>query len=234
MSRRSTQPSHLLFDFFGTLVDYTPTPREDGYTETFGVARSLGFTGRYGAFIALWQRHYVELEEVARVTHREFSMLDLSRRVLADIGAVAASDNAGRLVDSYLDEWNVSVRPIDGVRPMLERLSERYTLSIITNTHDTKLVPAHLQSMGIAELFSDLVTSVAFGYRKPAPAIFEHAVGRLGIEPSRGLYVGDNPDADYAGATGAGLAALLVGDAVDARVPASRRIRSIVDLESQL
>lgn len=227
-------PSHLIFDFFGTLVRYSPTPQQDGYRGTYGAAQALGFEGGYTAFTKLWQQNYLQLEEVACATHQEFSMLDLSWRVLSTFCAEPGRRAADQLVESYLKEWNASVRYIDALVPMLTRLRGQYALSIVTNTHDTELVPGHLRSMGAENLFDDLVTSVAFGQRKPASAIFAHAVGRLGADAENCLYIGDNPEADYLGATGAGLQAMLVGDSVNVAVPAAHRLGSILELEQAL
>jgi HAD superfamily hydrolase (TIGR01450 family) len=45
---------------------------------------------------------------------------------------------------------------------------------------------------------------------KPSPAMFTAAVEASGIDPGQAVVVGDNPDADVAGAHRAGLAAILV------------------------
>ena len=48
------------------------------------------------------------------------------------------------------------------------------------------------------------------GVAKPHPRMFAEACATLGVPAARVLHVGDNPDADVAGARAAGLAAILV------------------------
>jgi putative hydrolase of the HAD superfamily len=43
------------------------------------------------------------------------------------------------------------------------------------------------------------------GVRKPDPAIFHTAAARVGVALSHILFVGDHPEADIAGAAGAGM-----------------------------
>jgi ribonucleotide monophosphatase NagD (HAD superfamily) len=45
---------------------------------------------------------------------------------------------------------------------------------------------------------------------KPAPAMFTAILDAAGVAPSESVVVGDNPDADVAGAHRAGCAAILV------------------------
>jgi putative hydrolase of the HAD superfamily len=62
----------------------------------------------------------------------------------------------------------------------------------------------HLERIGIAHLFSTVVTSAEAGAAKPDPAAFRLALGRLRVEPERALHVGDEAE-DAEGATAAGM-----------------------------
>jgi putative hydrolase of the HAD superfamily len=88
--------------------------------------------------------------------------------------------------------------------------------------------------MGVADRFEVVVTSVEHGLRKPLPTIFEHALERLDSSPERCVYVGDNPVADYGGALGAGMRALLIDPDDAAGVPGHDRLDSILELERRL
>jgi HAD superfamily hydrolase (TIGR01509 family) len=63
----------------------------------------------------------------------------------------------------------------------------------------------HLARAGVAGRFQAVVTSAEAGVEKPDPGIFRLALGRLGVEASRALHIGDE-DVDRAGAAAAGLA----------------------------
>lgn len=70
--------------------------------------------------------------------------------------------------------------------------------------------PELLNLLDLARHFEVLSISARVGYQKPHPAIFEHALGLLGVAPGEALHVGDDPEADLVGAQRAGLEALLI------------------------
>lgn len=46
--------THLLFDFFGTLVDTSPSRTEQGVEASFGLLQREGTALDYDGFLALW------------------------------------------------------------------------------------------------------------------------------------------------------------------------------------
>ncbi len=62
----------------------------------------------------------------------------------------------------------------------------------------------HLTTLGLDRLVELVVTSAEAGAAKPDPQIWELALRRLGIAPSRAVHVGDS-EADADGAAAAGL-----------------------------
>ena len=63
--------------------------------------------------------------------------------------------------------------------------------------------------MGLRPFFDAVTVSSEAGWAKPSPRIYAAALAALGIEPGEALMVGDRPREDAAGATAAGLRALL-------------------------
>jgi len=62
----------------------------------------------------------------------------------------------------------------------------------------------HLAALGLDGLLDAVVTSAEAGAPKPAPAVFELALARLGADAARTVHVGD-AEADAEGARAAGL-----------------------------
>jgi len=62
----------------------------------------------------------------------------------------------------------------------------------------------HLRTLGLESLVDTVVTSAEAGAPKPATAVFELALARLGTAPERTVHVGD-AEADAEGARAAGL-----------------------------
>jgi putative hydrolase of the HAD superfamily len=227
--------THILFDFFGTLVRYSASRTEQGYPRSFRLLEDAGTRLDYPGFLDLWVEVSAEFDRSAESSLREFSMDELGTAFLGRaLGRAPERGLVEAFVATYIAEWNRGVHDLDGLGELLERLSRRFTLSIVTNTHQPDLVPDHLQRMGVAQHFHSVVTSVELGLRKPHPGIFEHALGTLGVASGQCVYVGDDFEADYRGARAAGLECLLVDAEGRAPVPEKDRIRSIFELEARV
>ena len=116
-------------------------------------------------------------------------------------------------------------RVFEDVVPTLQALAARgCKLGVISNW-DERLRPL-LQQLKLADYFDAIVVSCEVRSAKPARAIFEHAVHRLGLPPEAVLHVGDSPPMDVRGARAAGLSALLLK-----RTPGAARVGQIKSLQ---
>jgi HAD superfamily hydrolase (TIGR01549 family) len=117
--------------------------------------------------------------------------------------------------------------------PLLEELRKRgLRLGLICNTSVTpgSALRQLLDGWGLGQLLDTQLYSDELGIRKPAPAVFQEAATRLGVQISELLHVGDRPDVDRDGALAAGALALLVGaelplERVGATIAAQLNIR---------
>ena len=90
----------------------------------------------------------------------------------------------------------------DGALELLEQLSARYTLGVISNGN------ADVNHIGVGHLFEFTLSSEAAGVAKPHQDIFHQAVQLSGVEKHETIYVGDDPERDILGAQDAGLRAI--------------------------
>jgi putative hydrolase of the HAD superfamily len=98
--------------------------------------------------------------------------------------------------------------PVD-LGPALQRArTAGIRLSIVSNSEGRLL--SVLERVGIRDWFEVVVDSHLEGLAKPDPAIFQRALGRLGVAPARAIYAGDLPEIDLVGANAAGMHAVLV------------------------
>ena len=67
-----------------------------------------------------------------------------------------------------------------------------------------------LSGLGMGSCFEEVVASATVGCRKPDPAIFKVALAHMGIAPHEAVHVGDRPDTDGSGASGAGLVPVII------------------------
>jgi putative hydrolase of the HAD superfamily len=117
--------------------------------------------------------------------------------------AITAADLIRR---TYVDPaaWIV----YSDTKPALTHLREHGWRHLVVSNHVPEL-PDLVTSLGLADLVEDVLTSAATGWEKPHPAMFRQALDRAG-NAERVIMVGDNPEADIAGARRAGIPALLV------------------------
>ncbi len=102
-------------------------------------------------------------------------------------------------------------RAVPGVLPMLESLSTRYLLALVT-ARDHRSTRAFLENFGLAARFQVVVTARTCRRTKPHPAPVLLAAERLGLSPESCLMVGDTtPDIQAGRAAGAQTAGVLCG-----------------------
>jgi putative hydrolase of the HAD superfamily len=224
----------VLFDFFGTLVTYEPDRRRLGYPETHGLLRRWGHAVTGADLVARWDAASAALEARSAIDLREFTMLDSARAFAAEARLELSDDRCAELAASFVAEWQVHVRPVDGAAELLERLSSTYRLGVVSNTHDPDMVPAMVRSMGFAPHVEVSVLSVDHGRCKPHPSIYESALDRLGNRPDQVAFVGDSYDADYVGPAEVGMAAFLIDPGRRHQVPDAARLDSVLDVEARL
>ena len=116
---------------------------------------------------------------------------------------------AEAMLQQFWESIYHNCRLSEDTRTTLQTLRSRgKRLGIITNGSTTSQ-NRKLESLHISELFDVVLISEAEGLKKPDPAIFLRACARCGTVPSESIYVGDNPEVDIAGASAAGLMAVL-------------------------
>jgi putative hydrolase of the HAD superfamily len=227
--------SYVIFDFFGTLVQYSDSLTGQGYQQSYRLLLQAGADLGYEDFLRQWSAFFTEFDRKAESSGREFSMTDVAGAFLSrNLPSTPSIRFISDFADLSLSEWNKGVRYPGGIRELLERLARQFDLAIISNTHDPGLVPDHLALMGVSNLFQAVVTSVEFGVRKPNPAIFEHALQVLGVAAEDCVYVGDNFATDYVGAQAAGMRALLIDPLQEQDVPDEDRLESVFALQDIL
>lgn len=228
-------PTHVLFDFFGTLVAYSDSRVEQGFRQSHELLLARGAHIEYATFLKSWEGSFDEFEIPAQNNLVEYSMDAVCAQFLSRVLPRPPDNETVALFrDTYLNEWNKGVRYIPGVGELLVELAESFTLVLVTNTHHAALVHRHLQAMDVARHFATVVTSVEHGRRKPSACIFEQALALSSGKPETSVYVGDSFAADYLGATTAGLRCLLIDPEYRHNVPDGNRITHILDTRLRL
>jgi putative hydrolase of the HAD superfamily len=215
----------ILFDFFGTLVSYSPSRTTQGYPRSHALVPHLS----YAEFLSSLDACFAALDAATEADHREFSMAEA---VAAYLGRPESDPLVAEFERTYIAEWSTGVTHLDGLPDLLAGLRSRHRLAVVSNTHSPSMVPGFLAELGLADLFDAVVLSVHVGRRKPHPAMYAAALHALAVPPAGAVFVGDSHVADYLGPTSAGIHSYLIGSAAD--VPAAQRLDSVFDLPARL
>lgn len=118
--------------------------------------------------------------------------------VLFDVGDTLLDEGRGWFADDPL---------LPGVRRTLGEIDPQYRLAILSNTRRATRsdIAVELGRLGIARHFFAIVTSSDIGWRKPHPLAFEAALAALGVPAGRTVMVGNELEADVAGAKAMGM-----------------------------
>ena len=221
----------ILFDFFGTLVGYTPksyfkNQRKEAYI--FLQKRLPELT--YEKFIDTFEKTQDEIEKASIENQKEVGM---ERRLAITLERLGWLDEKiiPEFTEIYLNEWNKDVEYLEGIEILIDGLHKKYKLGIVTNTYYAPLIIYHLKKMGILDYFDPIITSIEFGYRKPNNKIFEYAVKSLNASPREVMFVGDSYKDDYEGSKQAGMNSVIIDPKNNYK---NERITSIFDLPKYL
>ena len=227
----------MLFDFFGTLVEYNSSRREQGYHATHALARRLGVEIAYQPFPDRWEDTFTSLDRRNAIDHREYSMAEgVSCLLESVLDRPATSIEIDEVVASRLDEWNRRPLPA-GHRGVPRRVGERLPARCADEHARGPVVPDHLTAMGVMASLDAVVTSVELGRRKPHPSTYRAALAALGTTAADTVFVGDTRDtrdADDDGPRGVGMPAFLIDTGGVHDIDESHRLTNVVDLSARL
>ena len=121
--------------------------------------------------------------------------------------------------------------PIEGMREVLDRLTGRFPVGLLTNG-PSDIQRLKLEQAGLSDTFDTVVVSGEVGVGKPTPAVFDLVLDRLGARAEHSVMVGDSWERDIVGALGAGLTAVWIADG---RTPPAEDLRvTVVDSVREL
>jgi len=106
--------------------------------------------------------------------------------------------------DFYMEE--VSKKPIliEGTIEVLDNLTDRYSMHILTNGFP-EIQKAKIQNSGLTGYFGKIITSYDAGYQKPDGRIFEYALKSVNAGKFTSIMIGDDLKVDILGAKKCGL-----------------------------
>jgi len=163
------------------------------------------------AFINLLEQRYQVLRKQAKEKLIEASEKEMwTKWMLPDFPVEKIAPLSGKLTRLWRDCDGRRI-PREDVKETVIELSKRgYLLGIIANTITETEIPDYLETDGLTSYFKAVVLSSKVGIRKPNPEIYWEAARRVGVEPAKCVYVGDNPVRDVEGTRLAGYGMFIL------------------------
>ena len=194
----------MLLDSLGTLVELDdPVPRLRAELAGRGFELEDEVVARaFGAEVGYYVEHHTEGRDqstLAELRNRCASVLRDELRV----PELPLTDARDALLAS------LAFRAFGDVAPALRELRERGLRLVVVSNWDCSLREV-LGSAGLIELVDGAVSSAEAGAAKPDPRAFEAGLRAAGCAPGEAVHVGDSEENDVAGASAAGIRAVLL------------------------
>ena len=213
----------LLFDVFGTLVDW----RTGVAREARSILSPLGISTDWLAFADAWRDQYQPAMEEVRSGRLPFSKLDVLHRRNLDV--VLAQLKLGRVEEATRRELNLAWHCLDpwpDVRPGLAVLRERFRLAPCSNGNISLMVDLARRN---AFPWDAIVGAELARDYKPKPSVYLSAAAAFDCRPDEAMMVAAH-SSDLAAAASAGLRTAFIARP-DERGPGRGESRASVPVD---
>ena len=184
----------ILFDADETLFDFKSSEKES-FKNTileFGIDYDEDY--HFGTYKEINTAIWKELEE-GLITPKKLKI----ERFKRFLDKLDMNFDENEFAAAYMKHLGNSSILLDGAVELIQDISDKYVISIITNGI-TNVQQRRIKNSPIAEYFSDIFISEDIGVSKPNPDIFKHAINSLGsFSNDEILMVGDSLSSDIKG-----------------------------------
>ena len=226
----------LFFDLDHTLWDFETNSKETiqelyatHHLAELGIVDFDGFYSTYSAHNhRLWDRYtkgFIKQEEL-RWKRVYLSLLDFK---------VANEPLAKEMSQAYLEILPNKKHLFPYTIEILEYLKQKdYKMHLITNGFESVQFKK-IKNSGIADYFTEVITSEASNSLKPQKEIFEYALKNAKATVAESIMIGDNESADIQGGINIGMDTIFVNhiQAIPT-IPATYTITHLKELETIL
>src|SRR5258708_36470266 len=209
----------IIFDMDDTLIDWSQRTQEwqdyeNGYLNTIFdyLMSKIESLGAVDEFIAVTRRL---TQEAWTASARELdapNFLGILEQAFESLGITFNRHDIDAHLRTFNEQLVAGVTAFPDVEELLPVLvSHNIKIGMITNsTKPMWMRDRELQAYGLLAHFADCrLSSADVGFLKPHPAIFQAALDCLGVGSDEAIFIGDNPEADIAGAQAVGMRGVL-------------------------
>ncbi len=176
-------------------------------------------------------------EYVGSMSEDEVDYMDVYREAWRRAGLRLPDDLLHEILDAEQQCWDRAVEVDADALRILTWLGERgIKRGVCSNApFPPEMMRRQVESNGLAALVDGVVFSSEVGRRKPAPEVYQAALGAIGVAPERTLFAGDRVREDYEGPVALGMRAVVVTAHADEPPPDGvPSIRTLAELPALL
>jgi putative hydrolase of the HAD superfamily len=195
------------FDLFNTLITMEPVALQDALVRLTGSLKAGGFAIEHGPFVKAHSEAVLNFLEQTKRDGKESHNRFWISTALNRLGHNVDPDDPhiSVAVETYFSAFIQHATVIPGTKKMLARLSGSYRLGLLSNFTHPPAAMSLITQLELEPFFEVILISGDLGYRKPHPSVFKELVSQLEAQENEIAFVGDDPDADVAGALRSGL-----------------------------
>ena len=200
----------ISFDLFGTLLLYGDMAAEmaEWTASLYDRLARHGLSCDRETFDGRCDRHF--RSTAAPAPHPGLTLFERRLRDLgAGFGLALAPGDLHAMADGLLEIWDRAFTLDADAPAVLDALSRRAALHVVSNFDHPPYVYRVLRQRGLARYFATVTVSGEVGVQKPDPRIFCPVIAGAGTDPGGIVHVGDSDD-DVEGARAAGLFPVLL------------------------
>lgn len=187
-------PRAVLFDLDNTLFD------RDASLHAFALGQHARISALHSIPRDDFVARFIELDE------RGQRWKDAVYERLVQEFAIRETSASELLLD-YETRFCTHCVAFPGLHETLQVLARRFRLGLVTNGRG-EFQERTIRALDLEPYFGAILISEREGVRKPQPEIFERAASQLQVLARECVFVGDDPQADIAGAQKAGMRAV--------------------------
>ena len=221
----------IFFDLDHTLWDFD----KNSMLAFKRVFKKFKINIEFDAFLKIYEP--INIEYWKKYREDKVSKENLRRGRLIDsfnfFDLIYTTEKIDKIADAYIEELPFDNHLFEGALEILDYLTLKYKLHIITNGFE-EVQHKKLKNSGIVHYFSTVTTSEEVGVKKPNSKVFLTALKKANSLPEESVMIGDSLEADILGANNIGMQTIFYNYRNESISKKMKSIDSLIEIKNYL
>jgi len=184
-----------------------------------------------------YEKAYFKLDVIWRETSRTPSAEEFVALLGSMINLFFTADEI-EIISEFIQQTIIESPPrlMNGALKIISRLAQDYKLSLISNTGITigTTLREILKKKKLLDKFGIALFSNETPFGKPHPTIFQPLIDTFNVLPENVVHIGDNEEADIAGARASGMHSILLNSNGKVKSSADFVIKNLYEIPEKI